>query len=48
MTYGTTQRILIRGLEAGPHVLQAEFVAADHAPFNPRVTAVEQFIKEGP
>jgi hypothetical protein len=48
MTYGTTQRIPIGGLEAGPHVLQAEFVAADHAPFNPRVTAVEQFIKEGP
>ena len=22
---------------AGPHILQAEFVAADHAPFNPRV-----------
>ena len=47
MTYGTEQRIPIGDLEDGPHVLQAEFVAADHAPFNPRVTAIEQFIKEG-
>ena len=48
MTYGERQRLPISGLEDGPHVLQAEFVAADHAPFDPRVTAVEQFIKEGP
>jgi hypothetical protein len=48
MTYGTEQRILLGGLEPGPHVLQAEFVAADHGPFNPRVTAMEQFVTEGP
>ncbi|HEY3208529.1 MAG TPA: hypothetical protein VGL18_01855 [Actinomycetota bacterium] len=30
---------LSRTLEVGPgrHVLEAEFVAADHGPFNPRV-----------
>jgi hypothetical protein len=48
MTYGTDQRILIGDLDPGSHVLQAEFVAADHAPFDPRVTAITQFIKEGP
>jgi len=25
----------------GSHVLKAEFVAADHAPFNPRVVSAE-------
>ena len=48
MTYGTEQRIPLGGLEPGPHVLQAEFVAADHGPFDPRVTAMEQFVTEGP
>jgi hypothetical protein len=48
MTYGTDQRILIGDLDPGPHVLQAEFVAADHAPFDPRVVAITQFVKEGP
>jgi hypothetical protein len=48
MTYGTEQRIPIAGLDPGPHVLQAEFVAADHGPFDPRVTAMEQFLTEGP
>lgn len=48
MTYGTEQRIPLGGLEPGPHVLQAEFVAADHGPFDPRVTAMEQFVREGP
>jgi hypothetical protein len=48
MTYGKEQRVPIGYLEPGPHVLQAEFVAADHGPFNPRVTAITQFIKEGP
>jgi hypothetical protein len=47
MTYGTEQRVPLGGLEPGPHVLQAEFVAADHAPFDPRVTAREQFVMEG-
>ncbi len=48
MTYGEEQRVPIADLEPGPHVLQAEFVAADHGPFNPRVTATTQFVKEGP
>jgi hypothetical protein len=48
MTYGTEQRVPLDGLEPGPHVLQAEFVAADHGPFNPRVTVMEQFVTEGP
>jgi Family of unknown function (DUF6130) len=48
MTFGTEQRIPLGGLEPGPHVLQAEFVAADHGPFAPRVTATEQFVTERP
>ncbi|HET7929503.1 MAG TPA: hypothetical protein VFM40_08125 [Actinomycetota bacterium] len=48
MTYGKEQRVPLGGLEPGPHVLQAEFVAADHGPFEPRVTATEQFVTEGP
>ncbi len=34
MNYGLTQDL---SLQAGTWVLRAEFVAADHAPFNPRV-----------
>jgi len=37
MAYGTSQDL--HGLAAGPHTLQAEFVATDHAPFNNRVLA---------
>jgi hypothetical protein len=48
MTYGRDQEIPIGALAPGPHRLQAEFVAADHAPFDPRVTATEQFVTEGP
>jgi hypothetical protein len=48
MTYGREQRVPLGGLEPGPHVLQAEFVAADHGPFDPRVTATEQFVTVGP
>jgi hypothetical protein len=48
MTYGTEQRVPLGGLEPGPHVLEAEFVAADHGPFDPRVTAMEQFVTESP
>jgi hypothetical protein len=47
MTYGTEQRVPLGGLEPGPHVLRAEFVAADHGPFDPRVTARERFVMEG-
>jgi hypothetical protein len=34
MNYGTEQDVPVA---AGPHVLKAEFVAADHVPFAPRV-----------
>lgn len=45
MTYGTVQRIVISNLAPGPHVLQAEFVAADHGPFNPPVRTTVTFVK---
>ena len=38
MNYGLEQDITI---PAGTHVLKAEFVAADHVPFNPRVWSTE-------
>jgi hypothetical protein len=47
MTYGLLQPIDLRGLSPGTHTILAEFVAADHAPFNPRVTAAATFVKEG-
>jgi hypothetical protein len=47
MTYGMEQDVPIGNLSTGAHRLEAEFVAADHAPFNPRVTAVVTFVKEG-
>ena len=43
MTYGLVQEISIADLAAGPHTLEAEFVAADHAPFEPRVTSTVTF-----
>lgn len=46
MTYGTVQVVDLRDLTAGPHTLGAEFVAADHAPFDPRVEATVTFIKD--
>jgi Family of unknown function (DUF6130) len=46
MTYGEEQEILIGDLAPGPHRLRAEFVAADHAPFAPRVTTSVTFVKE--
>jgi hypothetical protein len=36
MAYGREQDI---SLTPGPHLLEAEFVASDHLPFNPRVIA---------
>ena len=39
MTYGLVQVVDLRDLPPGSHTLQAEYVAADHAPFDPRVTA---------
>jgi hypothetical protein len=41
MTEGTTQKI--DDLSAGVHRIQVEFVASDHAPFDPRVTAAATF-----
>jgi hypothetical protein len=41
MNYGLEQDL---GLPPGTYVLKAEFVAADHAPFNPRVYSDEIFI----
>lgn len=48
MTYGTVQKVPVAGLSPGPHRLQAEYVAADHAPFQPRVTATVVFVKDDP
>jgi hypothetical protein len=45
MTYGTVQRVFVGRLSPGAHVLTAEFVAADHGPFNPSVTASVTFVK---
>jgi hypothetical protein len=41
MTQGLHQPI--EGLTAGTHLLQVEFVASDHAPFNPRVLTAVSF-----
>jgi hypothetical protein len=41
MTEGLEQRI--PDVEAGPHRITVEFVASDHAPFDPRVVAVVVF-----
>jgi hypothetical protein len=45
MNYGLEQDIPV---EAGAHVLKAEFVAADHAPFNPRVWSTEVIFTVAP
>ncbi len=45
MTYGLVQLVDISALAPGPHTLEAEFVAADHGPFDPRVTATVTFTK---
>jgi len=45
MTYGLVQVLPLRGVPAGRHTLQAEFVAADHGPFDPRVTTSVTFVK---
>jgi hypothetical protein len=43
MTYGTVQVIDLRTTAPGTHTLEAEFVAADHSPFSPRVTTSVTF-----
>ena len=44
MTGGLQQEL--GHLEPGPHLLKAEYVAADHAPFEPRVLAAVAFTVE--
>lgn len=39
MTYGAVQVVDLRAFGPGAHQLEAEFVAADHLPFDPPVTA---------
>jgi hypothetical protein len=39
MNYRLSQDVSMHAFAPGPHVLQGEFVAADHIPFNPRVIA---------
>jgi hypothetical protein len=48
MTYGQEQELPVDELAPGPHRLLAEFVAADHVPFAPRVTATVSFVTEAP
>jgi hypothetical protein len=45
MTLALTQRLSV---SPGEHLLQAEFVAADHAPFDPRVITSVRFRVEAP
>jgi hypothetical protein len=45
MTTGT--ELSIPNVTPGHHILQVEFVATDHGPFNPRVTAVVAFDVKG-
>jgi hypothetical protein len=45
MTYGAKQDVDVSGLSPGAHELIAEYVAADHAPFSPRVMAKTTFVK---
>ena len=47
MTYGLVQLVDIRDLAPGEHTLQAEFVAADHGPFDPRVIVRTTFTIAG-
>lgn len=47
MTGGGEQLVPVGDLPPGVHRLLAEYVAADHAPFAPRVTATISFVREG-
>jgi hypothetical protein len=48
MTYGLVQILPLQGVSSGQHTLEAEFVAADHGPFDPRVVATVTFVKAAP
>jgi hypothetical protein len=43
MTYGLVQEVSLAKLAPGSHTLEAEFVAVDHAPFDPPVTTAVTF-----
>jgi hypothetical protein len=45
MAYAPSQEIAIDWLGPGPHVVRVEFVATDHAPFDPPVEASVTFVK---
>jgi Family of unknown function (DUF6130) len=45
MTSTVEQPVDIGGLDPGEHTIRAEFVAADHGPFNPRVVDAVTFRK---
>jgi hypothetical protein len=47
MSTATRSEVDISALSNGEHLLQAEFVAADHGPFDPPVVASVPFRKEG-
>jgi hypothetical protein len=44
MTYGPVQEISLTPYGPGEHILEAEFVAADHLPFDPPVVARATFV----
>ena len=48
MSSGVAQVVDVGSLPPGVHDLRAEFVAADHAPFSPRVVATVAFRTDGP
>lgn len=48
MSYGVAQVVDLGSLPLGAHDLRAEFVAADHAPFSPRVIATVSFRTQDP
>jgi hypothetical protein len=43
MTFGLVQEVSLQDLAPGTHLLEAEFVAVDHAPFDPPVTSSVTF-----
>jgi hypothetical protein len=48
MTGGALQVVDLREVAPGPHTLTATFVAADHLPFDPPVTAEVTFARAAP
>lgn len=45
MSYGREQEVEIDGLSPGQHRLQAEYVAAEHVPFDPPVVTSVTFVR---